>query len=74
VSSVAAICDSLPPDRTPISDDCTPRHGFSGKCAVSDSGCCAVAIGGPRLGALPFALLPLGLGLLLARRRLARRS
>jgi len=70
---VAAICDSLPPDRTTTSDDCTPRHGFSGKCAVSDSGCCAVAIGSPRLGALPFALFPLGVGLLLARRRFTRR-
>jgi len=71
---VAAICASLPPDRIATSDDCTPRHGFSGKCAVSDSGCCAVAIGGPRSGALLFALFPLGLGLFLARRRLARRS
>jgi hypothetical protein len=61
---VAAICLSLPPDRTPGSSDCTPRHGFSGECGKLETGCCSTAVGanasrGQTLGVFAFVL---GLG------------
>jgi Matrixin len=70
---VTAICTSLPPDRTPVSTDCTPRHGFSGDCATAEAGCCATAVG--RNGSAPrtLGLLTFGLGVGLWRSRSASR-
>jgi hypothetical protein len=63
---VAAICASLPPDRTtadPGNPPGEPRHGWSSECASPDQGCCSSTIGGrtPSTGSL--ALWAFGLGL-----------
>lgn len=39
---IDAICAVYPVDRKPESDDCNPRHGFSGSCYVPDSGGCSL--------------------------------
>lgn len=71
---VTAICLSLPPGRTPLGTDCTPRHGFSTECGQPKTGCCATAVGstgsqGQTLGLFAFAL---GLGAWGGRLRLRR--
>jgi len=62
---VAAICASLPPDRTttdPGSPPGVPRHGFSGECSSPDEGCCSSTIGGRVPSSGPLALWAFGLG------------
>jgi hypothetical protein len=59
---VAAICASLPPDRTTVDTD-LPRHGFSTDCGVTEKGCCTSTIGGPSPGGQRLGLWAFGLGL-----------
>lgn len=64
---MAAICASLPPDRTPgpLGDPPgVPRHGFSTECGKAENGCCASTIGGNAPSSGPLALWAFGLGLL----------
>ena len=70
-----AICKSLPPDRMPVTDDYTPRHGWSGACGTPDKGCCSAAVGaaGPQSNTLGLWAFGLGLCAWLGRAR-ARRS
>jgi len=63
MDDVLAICESLPPTRVPDSDDCTPRHGFSGACSTTQTGCCSTAVGAAATRGQPLALVALGLGL-----------
>jgi hypothetical protein len=63
---MAAICASLPPDRTPgpLGDPPgVPRHGFSTECGKTESGCCSSTIGGSAPSSGPLALWAFGLGL-----------
>jgi hypothetical protein len=60
---VNGICASLPPDRVTASNDCTPRHGFSGECSKPQAGCCATAVGRDASTNQTFGLVALGLGL-----------
>lgn len=75
---VAAICASLPYDRTVApagTPPGVPRHGFSTECASDESGCCASTIGGRVPSSGPLALWAFGLGLMVwvgRRARLAR--
>ena len=59
---VEAICASLPPNRSTASNDCTPRHGFSGACGSPETGCCATAIGRSASQQQSLGLFALGLG------------
>ena len=64
---VAALCASLPSDRTtadPGSPPGVPRHGFSTECSQPDSGCCSSTIGGKAPSSGPLALWAFGLGAL----------
>lgn len=71
---VTGICLSLPPGRSTASEDCTPRHGFSGECAKPQTGCCATAVGTQASPGQTLALFAFGLGLcsFQGRRRLRR--
>ena len=72
-----AICKSLPPDRMPVTDDYTPRHGWSGACGTPDKGCCSAAVGaaGPQSNTLGLWAFGLGLCAWLGRGRArAKRS
>ncbi|MEI9950836.1 MAG: matrixin family metalloprotease [Pseudomonadota bacterium] len=72
VDDMAAICASLPPDRTPgpLGDPPgVPRHGFSTECGQAESGCCASTIGGNAPASGPLALWAFGLGLVAWRGR-----
>lgn len=72
----AAICASLPPDRTPTTDSYTPRHGWSSECAGPEAGCCSTAVGGnsQRSSLLGLWAFALGLAVWGGRARLKRRS
>jgi len=59
-----AICASLPPDRVPLTESSTPRHGFSTECGKAESGCCSSTIGGQAPPSGPLALWAFGLGAL----------
>jgi hypothetical protein len=62
---MAAICESLPPNRTPgpLGDPPgVPRHGFSTECGKPENGCCASTIGGNAPSSGPLALWAFGLG------------
>jgi len=64
---IAAICASLPPDRTtadPGNPVGVPRHGFSTQCGEPETGCCASTIGGKAPSSGPLALWAFGLGLI----------
>jgi hypothetical protein len=70
---IAGICSIYPPGEK-VGSDCTPRHGFSGKCAETDDGCALVGNGRDRgFGTAAIAAL-FGFGLVLRRfrRRTAR--
>jgi hypothetical protein len=57
---VAGICATYPPNRQVLSQDCTPRHGFSPECSrPKDDGGCALRPGSPSstAHAWPLALL-----------------
>jgi hypothetical protein len=63
---MAAICASLPPNRTPGplgSPPGVPRHGYSTECGEAENGCCASTIGGNTPSSGPLALWAFGLGL-----------
>ncbi len=75
---IAAICTVYPPGEPVLATcDSTPRHGFSSLCAADqaseEGGCCSVAPGAPRGGALGGALSAVA-ALLLAARRSRRQS
>jgi Matrixin len=55
---VDGVCAALPPSRDITSEDCGPRHGFSGTCALKNT--CAMTPGSPgALGSLLLTLLGL---------------
>ena len=63
----AAICASLPPDRSPTDPGVppgVPRHGFSRECGSPDTSCCASTIGGNTPAGGPLAVWAFGLGVL----------
>lgn len=65
---VTGICTALAPGRETKTDSCEPRHGFSGECAVPESGC-QLSPGSPAgVGSVLLGLL--GLSSMLMRRRL----
>ncbi len=70
---IEAICLAYPPDRSVNANQCTPRHGFSSQCAVTDDGGCSVSSDRRDSPTMLFALAPLGAALLLRRRRRGRR-
>lgn len=57
-----AICASLPPDRVPLTNSSTPRHGFSTECGKPENGCCSSTIGGKAPPSGTLALWAFGLG------------
>lgn len=70
---VAGICAAYPPDRRTTSNDCEPRHGFSGDCRrPPDDGCSFRAV--PNPDNAWFALWPTGIALSAACIRRARRQ
>jgi hypothetical protein len=65
---VTGICTALAPGRETKTDSCEPRHGFSGECAVPESGCQLSPASPTGVGSVLLALL--GLSSMLTRRRL----
>src|SRR5690606_9138730 len=64
---IAGICDALSPDRTPETQSCTPRHGFSSDCGKPDDGCSASRAGAGSNGAFGLGALALALAASFAR-------
>ena len=68
---VAGICSLYGAEAGDRPSQCEPRHGFSRQCAMEETGC-AVRGRVPR-STWPLSLFAVGLGLIAARRRAARR-
>jgi hypothetical protein len=70
---VLGMCTLFPAAGNPQPANCEPRHGFSRECAIAETGCCAVHGTRPSRNG-PLALLAFGVGLVVARRRRAKRA